>query len=68
MGDQKVWSVPIFERLHIGGWGMKFYKQHLCMFQFTHKVKQIKRLANSSVINNRTHTSEAAEGQILPQS
>jgi len=39
---------------------MKFYKQHCYMFQVTHKVKQIKRLATSSVKNNRTHTNEAA--------
>ena len=59
MRDQKVWSLPKFERLHIGGWGMKFYKQHRYMFKVTDKVKQIKRLATSSVKNNRTHTSEA---------
>jgi len=66
-----VWSVPKIERLHIGGWGMTFYKQHCNMFQATLKVEQIKRLAMSSVKNNRTHTSEAAnliaEGQILAQ-
>jgi len=39
---------------------MQFYKQHCYMFQVTHKVKQIKRLVTSSVKNNRTHTSEAA--------
>jgi len=44
------------------------------MFQVTLKVKQIKRLATSSVKNNSTHTSETesvffiAEGQILAQS
>jgi len=53
-------SLPKFERLRIGGWGMKFYKQHCYMLQGTHKVKQIKRLATSSAKNNRTHTSEAA--------
>jgi len=58
MRDQKVWSLPEFERLHIGGRGMLFYKQHFYMFQVTHKVKQIKRLATSSVKINRTHTSE----------
>jgi len=52
--------LPKFERLHIGGWGMKFYKQHCYMFQVTLKSGQIKRLATSSVKNNRTHTSEAA--------
>jgi len=46
--------------LHIGGWGMQFYKQHCYMFHVTHKVKQIKRLFTSSVKNNRTHISEAA--------
>ena len=55
-----MWPLPKFERLHIGGWGIKFYKQHCYMFQVTHKVKQKKRLATSSVKNNRTHTSEAA--------
>ena len=60
MRDQKVWSLPKFKRLHIGGWGMKFYKQLCNMFMVTHKVKQIKRLATSSVKNNRTHASEAA--------
>jgi len=60
MRDQKVWSLPKFERLHIGGWGIKFYKQHCYIFQVTHKVKPIKRLATSSVQNNSTHTSEAA--------
>ena len=39
---------------------MQFYKQHCCMFQVTHKVKQIKRLVTSSVKNNRIHTSKAA--------
>ena len=42
MRDEKVWSLPKFERLHIGGWGMKFYKQHCYMFQVTQKVKQNK--------------------------
>jgi len=51
-------SLPKFERLHIGGWGMKVYKQHCYMIQVTLKAKQIKRLATSSVKNNRTHTSE----------
>jgi len=84
MRDQKVRSLPKFERLHIGGWGMAFYKQHCYMFQVTrtqlskysarpllqtallhvsghtHTVKQIQRPATSSVKNNRTHTSEAA--------
>jgi len=57
MRGQKVWSLPKFERFHIGGWGMKFYKQHCYMYQVTHKVKQIKRLATLSVKTNRTHTS-----------
>ena len=39
---------------------MTFYKQYCYMFQVTHKVKYIKRLATSSVKNNRTHTREAA--------
>jgi len=39
---------------------MKFYKQHCNMFQATLKVRQIKRMATSSVKNNRTYTSEAA--------
>jgi len=74
MRDQKVWSLPKFERLHIGGWGMNFYKQHCYMFHVTHTVKQIKRLTTSSVKNNRMHTSEAAnqffiaEEPILAQS
>jgi len=55
-----VWPLPKLERLHICGWGMKFYKQHCYIFQVTHKVKQIKRLATSSVKNDCTHTSEAA--------
>jgi len=55
-----VLSLPKFERLHIGGWGMNFYQQHCYMFHVTHKVEQIKRLVTSSVKNNRTHTSEAA--------
>ena len=55
-----MWSLPKFERLHIGGWGMKFYKRHCYMIQVTLKVKQIKRLVTSIVENNRTHTSEAA--------
>jgi len=55
-----VWSLPKFERLHIGGWGLQFYRQHCNMFQVTHKVKQIQRLVTYSVKNNRTHTSEAA--------
>ena len=59
MRDQKVWSLPKFERLHNGGWGIKFYKQHCYMFQVTHKVKQIKHLATPSV-KKSTHTSEAA--------
>jgi len=62
-----VWPLPKFGRLHIGWWGMKFYKQHCNMFQVTHKVKQIKRLATSSVKNNRTHTSKTADGPILAQ-
>ena len=37
---------------------MNFYKQHCNMIQVTHKVKQIKRLATSSVNNNRSHASE----------
>jgi len=41
MRDQKVWSLPTFERLHIGGWGMKNYKQHCYMFQLTRKIKKI---------------------------
>jgi len=60
MRDQKVWSLPKFERLHIGGWGMKFHKQHCNMFQATLKDRQIKRMAIFSVENNRTYTSEAA--------
>jgi len=60
MRDQNVWPLPKFERFHIGGWGMKFYKQHWYMFQITHKVKQIKGLATCGVKNNLTHTSEAA--------
>jgi len=60
MGDQKVWSLPKFERLHIGGWGTTFYKQHCYMFQVAHKDKQIKRLAISTIKYNGTHTSEAA--------
>ena len=60
MRDQKEWSIPKFERLLIGGWGMQFYKQHCYMFQVTHKVKQIKHLATANVKNNRTNTSEAA--------
>jgi len=60
MRDPKMWSLTKFERFHIGGWGMEFYKQHCYMFQVTHKVKQIKRLVTSSVKNNRIHTSEAA--------
>jgi len=55
-----VWPLPKFERLHIGGWGMKFYKQRCYMFQVTLKVDHIKRMATSSVKNNRTHTSEVA--------
>jgi len=55
-----VWSLPKLERLHIGGWGMQFYKQHCYMFHVTHKVKQIKRLVTFSVKNKRKHTSEAA--------
>jgi len=49
MRDQKVWSLPTFERLHIGRRGMKFYKQHCYMYQVTHKVKRIKRLVTSRV-------------------
>jgi len=60
MRDQKAWSLPKFERLHIGGWGLKFYKQHCYIFPVTHKVKQIKRLATCSAQNNRTDTSKAA--------
>jgi len=60
MGDEKLWSLAKLERLHIGGWGMTFYKQHCYMLQVANKVKQITRLTNSSVKNNRTHTSEAA--------
>ena len=59
MRDQKVWSLPKFERLHMGGWCMKFYKQHCYMFQVTHNVKQINHLATSSVKNHHAHTSEA---------
>jgi len=60
MRDQKAWSLPKFKRLHIGGWGLEFYKQHCYIFPVTHKVKQIKRLATCSAQNNRTHTSKAA--------
>jgi len=67
-----VWSLPKFERLHNGGWGMTFYKQHCYMFQVTQKLSKIKHMVTSSVKNNRTHTREAvnlfffiAEGQIL---
>jgi len=42
MRDEKMGSLPKFERLHIGGWGMKFYKQHCNMFQVTQKVMQNK--------------------------
>jgi len=38
MSYEKVWSLPKYERLHIGGWSMKFYKQHCYMFQVTQKV------------------------------
>jgi len=69
-----MWSLPKFERLHIGGWGMKFYKKHCNIFQVTHKVKQIKRLAFSSV-KTTVHTQVKlrisfliAKGQILTQS
>jgi len=60
MRDQKVWSLPKFERLHIGGWDMKFCKQPCNMFKATLKVRQINRMATSSVKNYRTYTSEAA--------
>ena len=60
MREQKVRSLSKFKRLHIGGWGIKFYKHQCIMFQVTYRVKQIKRLATSSVKNNRTHTREAA--------
>jgi len=59
MRDQKVWTLSKFKRLHIGG-GINIYKHYCYMFQVTHKLKQIKRLATSSVIHNRIHTSEAA--------
>ena len=74
MRDQKVWSLPKCERLNIGGWGMKVYKQHCYMFQVTHNVKQIKRLVTSSLKNNLRIQLKLrisfliAEGQILAQS
>ena len=37
MWNQKVWSLSKFERLHIGGWGMK-YKQQCYMFKVTYPV------------------------------
>ena len=54
-----MWSLPKFERLHIGGLDMKFYKQPYYMFPVTHKVMQ-KNAWPSSIKNNRTHTSQAA--------
>jgi len=53
-----VWSLPKFERLHIGGWGMTFYKQHCYIFQVTQK--KIKRLTIPGIKINCTHTSEDA--------
>jgi len=41
-----------------GAWN--FIKQHCNMFQATLKVRQIKHMATSSIENNRTYTSEAA--------
>jgi len=72
MRDQKVWSLPKFERLHIDGWGMNIYKQHCFMFQVTHKVKQKKLLTTSSVKKTTIRIQVKlrfsfliAEGQIL---
>ena len=58
--DQKVMTLPNFECLHIGGWGMIFYEQRCYMFKGTHQVKHTKRLAATSANNNHTHTIEAA--------
>jgi len=67
MRNQKVWSLTEFERLHIGGRCMNFYKQHCYMFHVTLTVKQIKRPITSSVKINPTHTSEAANQFFLLQ-
>jgi len=40
MWDQKVWSLPKIERLHMSGWGKEFYKQQCYMFKLTHQNKQ----------------------------
>jgi len=60
MRDQKVRTLPKYECLHFGVWGMKFYKQQCYIFKVTHQVKLTKRLAITSANNNHTHKIEAA--------
>lgn len=50
MLGQNVSLLLKFERLHIGVWGMKFYKQQCYMLKVTHQVKIISRVPISGFI------------------
>jgi len=67
MRDEKVWSLPKFERLHSGGWGIKFSNSTVTCFRSHRKLSKIKSMATSSVKNNCTHTREAVNQFLLLQ-